>query len=341
MAILVSHNTALEMLRSVPPQLGALPRVDHPVVLEGVRARARDVHAANLRELGVRRSPTHVLLPADEREIRSVDVRSHRTRLDVVPERLLLGAAPGVYVAGPELCFIQMAGVTSRVGAVVLGYELCGEYAHFSELVSGYYEREPLTSVARISAAIDALEGRGGLRGAGVARAALEWVCDGARSPMETVVSAEMYLPRELQGLGFVRPELNFDVALDEVAAAITGTRRCSVDVAWPARRRGLEYDSREFHLDPARDLRRREALEHMGWTINVIDLDQMADHRELMKTVALFEDDVERQPGGSAPPEEVAQLHARLLRATRCGLGLERALFGVPVGRDSVRLHL
>lgn len=161
MAILVSHNTALEMLRSVPPQLGALPRVDHPVALEGVRARARDVHAVNLRELGVRRSPTHVLLPADEREIRSADVRSHRTRLDVVPEGLLLRAAPGVYVAGPELCFIQMAGVTSRVGAVVLGYELCGEYAHFSELVSGYYEREPLTSVARISAAIDALEGAG------------------------------------------------------------------------------------------------------------------------------------------------------------------------------------
>ena len=148
MAILVSHNTALEMLRSVPPQLGALPRVDHPVALEGVRARARDVHAANLRELGVRRSPTHVLLPADEREIRSADVRSHRTRLDVVPEGLLLRAAPGVYVAGPELCFIQMAGVTSRVGAVVLGYELCGEYAHFSELVSGYYEREPLTARA-------------------------------------------------------------------------------------------------------------------------------------------------------------------------------------------------
>ena len=119
-----------------------------------------------------------------------------------------------------------------------------------------------------------------------------------------------------------MRPELNYEVPLDEAAAVITGTRSCSIDVAWPGVRRGVEYDSLAFHLDPEKDLRRKEALEHMGWTINTIKLDQ-------------------RQPGGPASEGEVAELHQRLLRATRCGMGLERALFGVPVSHDAVRVHV
>ena len=102
-----------------------------------------------------------------------------------------------------------------------------------------------------------------------------------------------------------------------------------------------MEYDSLEFHLDPEKDLRRKEALEHMGWTINTIKLDQMADHAALMRAVALFESTVPRQPGGPAPVEEVAELQARLLRATRCGMGLERALFGVTVPHGAVRVHV
>lgn len=104
---------------------------------------------------------------------------------------------------------------------------------------------------------------------------------------------------------------------------------------------RRLDLSEFGVHLDPEKDLRRKEALEHMGWTINTIKLDQTADHRELMRAVALFEDEIPRQSGGPAPAEEVAELHQRLLRATRCGVGLERALFGVPVPHGAVRLHV
>ena len=55
---------------------------------------------------------------------------------------------------------------------------------------------------------------------------------------------------------------------------------------------RRLDLSEFGVHLDPEKDLRRKEALEHMGWTINTIKLDQTADHRELMRAVALFEDE-------------------------------------------------
>lgn len=272
------------------------------------------------------------------REIEAVGVRTHWFGLPVMPGGLLLELAPDVYVSGPELCFVQMARSASTVGAVVLGDELCGGYSQFAEMVSGYYERAPLTSAGRIAEAVEALEGLYGLRHA---REAVRWVLDGARSPMETVLSSELFMPGRLDGLAFAEPVLSYEVPLDEAASAIAGTRSCSIDIAWPGARRGAEYDSLEFHLDPEKDLRRKEALEHMGWTINSIKLDQMVDHAELMKVVALFEDGVPRQRGGPAPTDRVAGLHQRLLKATRCGVGLERALFGVPVAHGAVKLHV
>ena len=338
MAIVLSHSSALELLRAVPPQVRAYTRADEPLCLEQISTNPHELVSCNLRELGVRRSPVHVLVAHEAVRLKASGTTSHIFGLDAMPAGLLLELAQGVYSAGPELCFVQMARMTSLVGAVVLGFELCGRYSHFSEMVSGYYERPPLTSTARIEEAIESLDG---LYGLGKAREALRWVRDGARSPMETVLACELCLPGRYQGLAFARPELNYEVPLDNAASAITGTRTCAIDIAWPGARRGAEYDGLAFHLDPEKDLRRKEALEHMGWTINSIKLDHMADHRELMKVVALFEDEVPRQRGGPAPADEVADLHRRLLRATRCGMGLERALFGVPVPPGVVRVHM
>ena len=338
MAIVISHNSSLELLRAVPPQVRLYPRVGEPLSLEQISTKPRELAGIDLRQFGVSRTPVHVLVSKDALRIKASGFATHHFGLETMPGGLLLELAPGVYAAGPELCFIQLARTTSLVGAVVLGYELCGEYSHFSEMASGYYERPPLTSVERIGAAIEAVSG---LYGVNRAREALRWVRDGARSPMETVLSSELFLPGRHSGLAFERPELNYTVQLDEVASAITGTTSCSIDIAWLGPRRGVEYDSQEWHLDPARDLRRKEALEHMGWTINTIKLDHMANHDELMKAVALFKDEVPRQPGGPASAEEVAALHRRLLHATRCGVGLEGVLFGVPMEHGSVKLHL
>ena len=250
MPVIVSHCSALELLRAVPPQARLYPRVGEPLELKSISTSPRELAALDLGGFGIRREPVHVLVAGESREIKASGVRTHWFGLPTMPGGLLLELAPGIYVAGPELCFVQMARSASTVGAVVLGYELCGWYSHFAEMVSGYYERPPLTSVEMMGAAISELSG--------------------------------------LYGLG-----------------------------------------------------RAQEALEHMGWTINTIKLDQMVDHRELMKAVALFEDAIPRQKGGPAPAEEVAELHERLLRATRCGMGMERAVFGVPVPRGLVKMHI
>ena len=338
MSFFLSHSSALELLRATPPQVRLFPRVMEPLDTAAASTDLQSLRTEDFAAFGVRNRPVEVLVHGASRSSAAHGVRTRRFGLDTIPAGLALEVALGTYAAGPELCFVQMARDLDFVDAVVLGCELCGRYSHFAPMVSGFYERPPLTSVEKIAHAIEQLDG---LFGLGRAREALEWVRDGSRSPMETVTSCVLFLPARHRGLGFARPELNVRVPLDDIASAITGTQACYVDTAWPGARRGVEYDSREFHKDLARDLRRKEALQHMGWVLYSIDLDRMTRVGELLKAVALFADEVPRQPDGSAPPDEVAALHKDLLRATRFGLGLGAALFGstVPYGRVPVHV--
>ena len=338
MAIFLSHATSLELLRAVPPQVRLYPRVSERLQTSSVSCDLRVLRTTDLSEFGVTQRPVEVLTCTGAHASEARGVRARRFGLPEIPSGLVLELAPGVYSAGPELCFVQMARDLPLVDAVALGCELCGSYSHFSGRASGFYERPPLTSVEQIERAIEELNG---LYGLGRAREAIRWVRDGSRSPMETVVSSVLFLPRRHRGFAFARPELNYCVELDEEASAITGTRRCYVDASWPGVRRGTEYDSREYHTDPARDLRRREALQHMGWDIYTIDLDRMTDFDELAKCVALFEDEGPRQPGGPAPLEKIRSLHRDLLEATRFGMGPAGVLFGIEVASRRVKVHL
>lgn len=329
MTILLSHNTALELLRAVPPQSGLLMPVAEPVSTAELEVPCSAGLFSRLTRFGIGQGELHVLEPRHCRKSRSRRMCSHVTSVSELPAWMLLQLEPGLLVAGPELCFIEMSRRVSLVGAVVLGHELCGAYSHFFRLVSGFYERPTLTLVEKIALALDQLSGAYGVV---PARRALAWVRDGSRSPMETVVSCELFLPPDLGGLGFAAPLLNYEVPLDSAASQMTGARYCCVDVAYPDLRMGFEYDSAQFHRDTVRDRRRREALQHMGWRIVTIELNHMADHDELMRTISLVRDVIPRVSGEWPDAVESLGLHRRLLRATRCGLGLSAALFAPAV---------
>ena len=259
--------------------------------------------------------------------------------LSMFPQELLVRISEETYAAGPELAFVQMAPKMSLLGAIVLGYELCGTYSHFASMVSGYYDRPPLTSTARIGEAICQLKG---LYGLSHAERALAWIRDGSASPMETVEACRLSFPRSAGGEGFALPELNYEVLLDPSAQKLAGTRLCRIDLAWPEQRIGVEYDGSAYHVDAAADRRRREALAHMGWKVFAVDLTHLKNKSEHNKLVSVLIGEIpqlERAFKESAAVE--AELLDRLLAATRLGVGMEAALFakGVPKGR--YRLHV
>ena len=158
---------------------------------------------------------------------------------------------------------------------------------------------------------------------------------------METVLTCALTFPGGLGGCGFEAPIMNHEVVLDGRASALAGLSRCCLDLAWPKQMRAFEYDGAAWHTDVRADRRRREALASMGWTVNVIDLADVSDGSSLMGAISLIEGVVPRAEDGPIDAATLQALLGRLLKATRFGLGLNAALFGVPVGRGVVDVHV
>ena len=337
MPILLSHNSALERLRAVPPQLDWARRTQQPISMADVNPTEKDLASLDISHLGLTQRPIHHLVSQRSKRRWGSGVKSHVCSLDAIPSGLLYDLKDGCFAAGPELAFIQMASQTSLLGAVVLGYELCGSYSHFFRFASGFYERPHLTTKLSIGNALDRLKG---LRGRTSARKALAWVQDGSASPMETVVSCMLNLPVSTGGFGLKRPVLNHSVTNDEAAQRITGTKTCKIDNAYPDALCGVEFDGKDYHRDIEKDRKRREALSHLGWTIYVFNVDELTDYDAIKAKVALL-DKVGRMSYEKPSEDAGKELLARLLKATRFGVGFNSVLFGVNVPKGKVRVHI
>ena len=115
-------------------------------------------------------------------------------------------AAPGVYVCMPELCFLLAAARMPFLDLVHLGFELCGTYRRAPGVAGGLVsDTAPLTSAARLAAALD---GFPGAYGAKAARRAARFVMDVAVSPMEAHLALFLCLPPKYGGYGLKRPSL-------------------------------------------------------------------------------------------------------------------------------------
>lgn len=348
MPVIFSHDTALEIMRSVPPQTRLLQILEGEISASktGFSTDYRELARMDLADFGVHRRPVHVLIGRGRRRCQSRGVVSHEFARQGIRFESLWGfrRRSGIegtaYVCNPGTVFAQMARGLSLTRLICLGYELCGTYSQFAAEVSGFYDRPALLTRDRAFRQLDLLEG---MRGLGKARQALSFVCDGARSPMETVVSCELSLPAEMGGHGFAQPSLNFEVALDAVAASLAGQKRCRIDIAWPEAKVGLEYNGRDFHPDPTKDRKRAEALEHMGWTIRTVEKADLANLQKLDAVARTLEGKVPRRQDSDAPEYRRRRqvLHQELLAATRYGLGLEGALFGVGVAPGAVTYHV
>ncbi len=338
MPVLISHDSALEYWRAVPPQVDSSTRVTAPLSVAEYSTTAADLAVFDSVDYGISRTPLHVLGGKDVRRSSAANVKPHTCALASLSGSLVRAIASEVYVSTPEFTFAQMARGLGEVGAAVLGFELCGDYAHFSAPVSGFYDRPALTSTTRIADAFAQLKGFYGLS---VAQRALKLVIDGARSPMETVLACMLSFPARLGGFSFEAPRLNYEVSLDETASRLAGLNRCLIDVAWPNQRVGLEYNGAAFHQDAERDRRRAEALRSMGWSIFTVDAAKITSYRELTKVVSLLEGTVPHRVDGRAPASAAKVLLDRLLAMTRFGWGMNAVLFGVPVPAGAVQVHL
>lgn len=183
-----------------------------------------------------------------------------------------------VFVASPELCFLQLACSYPFLDLVKVGNALCSQYVVDKDL--GLQYRVPVTDVAYLR---KYCMQRKGHRGRSAALRALAYVADGAASPRETQVFLLLSMLRRQGGYGLPAPVLNRRVD-------IAGKGFYACDLLWPKERVAIEYDSDQWHSASAKlasDSRKRSALCASGYQVISVTNVQLMDTGD-MDNVAL-----------------------------------------------------
>lgn len=286
--LVISHRSAFEFWRSFTGKIARLRSLRSEAAMES-SVRLTPQLREELRALGFtpsEKQPLDLLFSGSSARSRSSWVRAHAL-LDPLPNGALLQVSPHVAVVCPELCFLEMARQLSWEKLVLAGFELCSTYAQVGpELLLA--ERQPLTSVDAIrnfAYLLPRTYCAGALH-------ALEYVQDGAASPMEAKVAMLLVLPTYRGGYALPRPALNHPIATTQQARRLYPRATVRPDMYWEAVGLDVEYDGRDSHDadDHAKDVARWGALAVMDIEVLMFTSAQVRDSRafrELVQVVA------------------------------------------------------
>lgn len=151
----------------------------------------------------------------------------------------------------PELAFMQVANTYSDVDLIYLGLQL----------VSGYKGNRPICTIKDIYTCAATLEGH---QGRSRVLTIIPYLCEGSRSPMETLLYMSLCLPVHLGGRGFRELQFNYPIE------SITYGRSYYADLCWPEKKLIIEYQSKyhESAEQKKRDAQRRQILEFEGYHV-------------------------------------------------------------------------
>ena len=262
--VLFSHNTAARFWIN-HSGFTDNSRVPRPA-LDDCEYGAREIKASPLFDEFARvDGEVHVLVtPGVERKPTKDLVRHVCT--EELPADAVVRIAPGVLVASPELCFLQMASVMEFAELVKFGFNICAGYRIGSSRdAAELVERPPLTTRARI---LDVISQSHSPSPIARARRALDYVGEGSASPMETSGTMLACLPKPKGGYAKPMPLLNQRIDYSPVARRMAGVGFARCDMYWPDQAVAVEYDSDMEHTGSERiaaDAMRRSALRYDG----------------------------------------------------------------------------
>ena len=277
MRLVISHRSALDVCSRLA---AAGERVARACKLRSLRECAsaeKDVFGFDLSSLPVPPdSKIDILVPNTSNRFVSKSVCRHIWN-GSLPDGALYRVAEDVYVTGPEFSLLLLSKGTPFNELIMLCSEVCGRYA-LERGDRGFFDRPALSSVSKINAFLDKV---GSESGVAKLRRALRYAVDNSRSPMESALATIMALPTRCGGFGFPKPTMNHRFHLSMEAARVAGRQYVEFDLFFPDCNLGIEYDSRQYHVNDERfesDARRNNTLRHLGFSIVNITRRQVQD---------------------------------------------------------------
>jgi len=237
--------------------------------------------------------PLHIIMSNHANRWASKTMKQHVFSGDT-PVGYFIGAENGLEVSSPEFCFLQMAGQLPLAELIELGYELCGTYSipidgDSNVPARGFYQRQPLTSIKKISAFAARLPG---FKGQKNATCALRYILEDSASPMETKLAILLTLPYKSGGFGFPKPKLNAHITPSKTEGRSSSKTFYTCDLLWQDHDLAVEYDSDQFHTGSthiADDSKKRNALALMGITVITVTTQQLYNSSEFEKVARIL----------------------------------------------------
>ena len=189
-----------------------------------------------------------------------------RSLLRLWPEAGEPFSKDGVYIASPELQFLEASRRLGIIELVLLGNWMCGSYELRPDLSWGFLSKETAwTTKASLEAMV---AGLGRTRGPRTAREAAPLLTDGCASPEEAALAPILGWMPEFGGYGLDGFSVNPTMSLTEAGRRVYRRTTARPDFFYPASWFDVEYDSGLGHRTPERMasvVKRRSALELSG----------------------------------------------------------------------------
>lgn len=213
----------------------------------------------------------------------SRQVHAHAWSAGVSPDQVIR-LEDHLYVCTPESVFLQMADCLPLLDLVRLGHQMCGKYS-LADGAGGFVKHPAMTTIAQLEAYLASIPK--GTRGIKKARRALRLMHDNSWSPMETITTMLLSMPRRMGGFGLPSPQLNQKIDLDQNSSRVGGQESLYVDLLWPDAKFGIEYNGKAYHRNTDRDLRRELTLRKAQINVVTLGIQQVKDQVQFREVVS------------------------------------------------------
>lgn len=276
MAIFVNNRSALRFWSLATVSLDEVTRESTITCIRGATSSLAKVREDDLEAFGGGSYVVHLAVVDAGQRRKTRRIVTH-LRSAPYPQGAFRRYARGVYVASPELCFLEAASFLSFFQLVKFGFLICGTYT-LNPDAEELNCRPSFTNKRKILSFIDRM---GTTRSCRVAKRALELVAEGSASPRETETAILLAAPSRMGGYGFELPRLNYRIDFTEDQRRMFGRQFVVLDLYWPQFGVAIEYDGEDGHSafeDVARDRRKSSEMAYLGITVVRVDKRQMAN---------------------------------------------------------------
>lgn len=202
-----------------------------------------------------------------------------------------------IYIACPELCFLQVAREQDMIDLLLFGFDICAIYYVTKEAEFGQAGRIPLTSVETLRQYISEAHA---FYGASKALNALRYIRNDSNSPMETRLAIFLILPESLGGCGIPWIEMNSPITLLPEGAKLLKYKTVRGDMVIHIARMVIEYNSDKVHLNSQSytdDMNRQSAVKNAGYKYFAITKGNVNDISSLMGVVNIIRKELSLPP--------------------------------------------